>query len=116
MLEEKAQDPSSTLSILLGAEMRPLNWCPPETMYIQSADKKVVANNPAQLAMFCETMTTAASPEPATATKDLVLIAVARTKTVELMISPSGNFYVNGLPFKSKSLLQMLKEKGLRLE
>lgn len=116
VIEDKAKDPSSILSVLIGSELRPMNWCPPDLMYIQDMDKKVIANKPDQFATFCEIMTSPATKETPSTQRKAVLLAVGRDSQVVLEWSTAKNFSVKGLPFQSTYLLQKLHENGLRLE
>ena len=117
-IEKKAQDPSSALSILIGNEMRPMNWCPPATTHLQSAEGSVIAKGPTEIAHFCEVMTTSAHVLPGESGKmdpgPVVLFAVSPKETVELRLDSKQNFSAKGLPFQSEALLKQLKSKALK--
>lgn len=117
-IQEKAKDPSSALSILIGAESRPMNWCPSDVESIESTDGKVLAELKVEISKYCELMVNVAevNKDKKNASQSLVLVAKGKSKKVELYLDSLNNLIADGMPFRSEQLLQLIKNKGFRPE
>lgn len=117
--QKQAADPSSALSILIGAEHRPFNWCPKAVRRVDVLDSEgVVAasfSSAADLSAVCEVMMGAAPADEVDKLEFKKLLVASASeaakpvileKTVEKAI-----FRVHGMPFTSQNLEKVLNRK-----
>lgn len=97
--------PSNPLSLMLGAELRPMNWCPEKTEKVEiPAAQKFFADAPS-ISRLCEIMIEPASTEEVQI-EDYQVVATASGsgQVKKLERNSKSVFRVEALPFHSKQL------------
>ena len=101
----EATSPSNPLSLMLGAELRPMNWCPEKTMKLGIIKAQKDFTDAASISRFCEIMIEPVGSEEINV-EDYQLVAVASGEGKEKKLERNSKsvFRVDGFPFHSKQL------------
>lgn len=97
--------PSNPLSLMLGAELRPMNWCPEKAEKLELVSPARIFVDAPSISRFCEVMI-----EPVTEDdvkiSDYQLVATASGSGSEKKLERNSKFVfrVGGFPFHSKQL------------
>lgn len=116
---KKLNDPSNSLGVLLGNDLKPHNWCPLETSEVEifgddgSAVKKVTAV--VDISLLCEIMVGSFSNDGVDEKAYVKRLAAkgkdGKTRILE-QIPEKPIFKVQGLPFSSPMLLKNIADRS----
>ncbi len=115
-VERSISNSGSGLGILIGSDLRPLNWCPPSVTKIEiySPDGVVIKTfeSAVELSRLCELMVggfhKASEQEPTFYKKMRAFSAAGETLQLDQATQP-GLYRVQGMPFSSPMLNSALK-------
>ncbi|MDG0814844.1 hypothetical protein [Bdellovibrio svalbardensis] len=113
---QKSNDPDNAISLLLGSDLRPLNWCFEKTtqMEILKDDGSILKTiqDPAEISSLCETMiggVTADKLSQAVFIRRLVVRKGEKDERVLEQAKEGGLFRVQEMPFTSPMLEKSLQ-------
>lgn len=97
---------AAVVSLFTG-ELRPFNWCPPETKKIERPGPGQVLSSAADISKYCEIFIEPTTQEDALI-QDYNIVATASSDTLvkSIELNSRGVFRVEGMPFRSKQLLK----------
>lgn len=101
-------DPNSPMALLLGSNLRPLNWCPAQTEKIELPVAGKILSDAAGISRFCEIMIDGASQNDVQIEDyQVVAIASGAGQTKKLERNSRGIFRVEGFPFRSDQMQKL---------